>query len=78
MNGPYAQVRSLVTIGPGREISIEYRLFESGARWAVYDIVTEGTSLISSYRSQFNSILRKSSFAGLLERMRNKDLEAQR
>jgi phospholipid transport system substrate-binding protein len=78
VNGPYAQVRSLVTIGRGREISIEYHLFETGARWAVYDVVTEGTSLISSYRSQFNFILRKSSFAQLLERMRSKDLEAQR
>lgn len=78
VNGSYAQVRSLVTIGRGREISIEYRLFEAGARWAVYDVVTEGTSLVSSYRSQFSSVLRKASFTQLLDRMRSKDLEAQR
>jgi len=29
-------------------------------------------SLISSYRSQFNTILRRSTFAQLLERMRNR------
>ena len=47
VDGSYAHVRSLVTIGRGREIPIEYRLVESGARWAVYDVVTGGTSVRS-------------------------------
>ena len=78
MSGSYARVQSLVTTGRGREISIEYCLFQTGARWAVYDVVTEGTSLISIYRSQFHSILRKSLFTHLLEKMQSKDLEAHR
>jgi len=37
---------------------------------ALYDIVLDGMSLVSSYRSQFNSIIGTSSVAQLLERMR--------
>ena len=60
----------------GVEISIEYRLIESGARWAVYDVVLDGVSLVSNYRSQFNTIIRTSSFADLLVKLRSKQIEA--
>jgi len=68
-----ARVRSRLVPDRRGEISIEYRLLQSGGRWAVYDVVVEGVSLVSSYRSQFNSIIRASSFAGLLDRMRNRE-----
>jgi phospholipid transport system substrate-binding protein len=54
---------------------LEYRLLENGARWAVYDVVLDGVSLVSNYRSQFNSIIRTSSFADLLAKLRNKQIE---
>ena len=76
VSGPYAQVRSRITTERRVEISIEYRLLESGARWAVYDVVLDGVSLVSNYRSQFNSIIRTSSFADLLAKLRNKQIEA--
>jgi phospholipid transport system substrate-binding protein len=76
VSGPYAQVRSRITTDRRVEISIEYRLLESGARWAVYDVVLDGVSLVSNYRSQFNSIIRTSSFADLLAKLRNKQIEA--
>lgn len=66
--GTFAQVRS--RIAPGSEIAIEYRLSRSDPHWMVYDIVFEGVSLVSTYRSQFTSILGTSAVAQLLERMR--------
>jgi phospholipid transport system substrate-binding protein len=54
----------------GSEVAIEYRLSQSGPQWMVYDIVVDGVSLVSNYRSQFNSIIRTSSVARLLERIR--------
>jgi phospholipid transport system substrate-binding protein len=66
----YARVQSRTMPTQGAGISIEYRLLESGSRWAVYDIVFEGVSLVSNYRSQFNSIIGTSSAAQLLQRMR--------
>jgi len=73
VSGSYAQVRSRMTAENGVEVPIEYRLAETDGRWAAYDVVVNGMSLISSYRSQFNSILRRSSFAQLLERMRERE-----
>jgi len=58
--GGYARVHSRVIPSAGPEISIVYRLFESGSRWAVYDVVFDGRSLVSNYRSQFDSITRSS------------------
>lgn len=68
----YADVRSRI-ISDRREVPVEYRLLQNGGRWAVYDVVADGVSLISSYRSQFNSIIRTSSFAQLLERLRSRE-----
>jgi phospholipid transport system substrate-binding protein len=39
----------------------------------VYDVVVDGVSLVLSYRSQFNSILRTSRFAELLDRLRSNE-----
>ena len=76
VSGPYAQVRSRITTERRMEISIDYRLIESGARWAVYDVVLDGVSLVSNYRSQFNSIIRTSSFGDLLAKLRSRQIEA--
>jgi phospholipid transport system substrate-binding protein len=72
---PYAQVRSRITTNR-MEISIDYRLRKDGARWMVYDVVLDGVSLVSNYRSQFNSIIRTSSFTDLLARLRSRQIEA--
>jgi phospholipid transport system substrate-binding protein len=70
VDGQYARVRSRVGMDRGPGIAIDYQLSRHGERWAVYDVLHDGASLVANYRSQFNSILRTSSFAQLLERMR--------
>jgi phospholipid transport system substrate-binding protein len=70
INGPWAEVRSRVTPKKGAAVSVDYRLHAGNLRWTVYDVLSERESLVASYRSQFNSVLRASSFAELLARMR--------
>ncbi len=70
VDGPYAQVKTLVITGKGQEIPVEYRMLADKGRYRIYDVVIEGISLVNNYRSQFNSILRKSSFADLLDKLR--------
>jgi phospholipid transport system substrate-binding protein len=72
INGSYAQVQSRMASGKS-EVAIEYRLLEQDGRWAVYDVAVDGVSLISNYRSQFSSILKRMSFAQLLDRLRNRE-----
>jgi phospholipid transport system substrate-binding protein len=70
ISGSYAQVQSRMAAGKG-EVAIEYRLVEDAGRWAVYDVAVDGVSLISNYRSQFTSMLKRMSFVQVLDRMRN-------
>lgn len=56
-------------------ISIGYLVHQSGGSWRVYDIITEGESLVSNYKSQFRRVIKKDGFSGLLERMRTKVAE---
>jgi phospholipid transport system substrate-binding protein len=71
VNGRYAQVRARVTTTRGTATSLEYRLLEGSTRWAVYDVVVDGASLVSNYRSQFDAIIRTSSFTQFLDRLRS-------
>jgi phospholipid transport system substrate-binding protein len=76
IDGAYAQVRTRMGGDVGPEVSIDYRLFGSDGRWAVYDVVHEGVSLVANYRDQLASILRSSSVPALLERMRDNERHA--
>ena len=71
IEGSSARVRSRLVTQRGAEMPVEYRLLERAGRWAVYDVVVDGVSQVASYRSQFNSILRTSSFELFLARLRN-------
>jgi phospholipid transport system substrate-binding protein len=70
VDGPYAQVKTLVITGKGQEIPVEYRMLAENGRYRIYDVVIEGISLVNNYRSQFNSILQKSSFGDLMDKLR--------
>lgn len=70
LDGPYAEVKTLVVTGKGQEIPVEYRLLAGSGGYRIYDVVIEGISLVGNYRSQFNSILRKSSFGEMMDRLR--------
>ena len=56
------------------EIPIIYRLEENKGKWLIYDLKIENVSLIVNYRRDFDSIIRKEQFAGLVEKI-TKQLE---
>jgi phospholipid transport system substrate-binding protein len=76
VEGDQASVLSHVTTKKGSQVPIEYRMHRAGDRWAAYDVLIEGVSLVSTYRSQFDRIIQTSSFAELLKRMREKEQES--
>jgi len=54
-------------------VSIEYTLSPAdGGSWRVYDVTTDGVSLVSNYRAQFNRIIKRDGWDALLTRMRDK------
>lgn len=75
VDGDYGLVRVKILTSAQKEIPLEYRLLRRGSNWLVYDFSVEGISMINNYRSQFNSILTKSSFQELLKRLKAKTVQ---
>ncbi|WP_437980831.1 MlaC/ttg2D family ABC transporter substrate-binding protein [Sorangium sp. So ce117] len=53
-------------------VEIAFKLSEKGGVWRVQDIVTEGVSLVGSYRAQFTKIIKKDGFPALIQKMKDK------
>jgi phospholipid transport system substrate-binding protein len=64
-------VKSTVS-SKGDEFPIDYRMRLTEGRWRVYDVVVENVGLISNYRNEFTTIVRKEQMSGLLLRLREK------
>ncbi len=53
-------------------VEIVFKLAQKNGAWRVQDIVTEGVSLVSSYRGQFTKIVKKDGFPALIQKMKDK------
>jgi phospholipid transport system substrate-binding protein len=71
LEGEYAEVRTVVVKANDR-IPLNYRLMNEGGTWKVYDVIIEGVSLVSNYRSQFSRIIHESGYAELVKRLKTK------
>ena len=76
MDGAVASVRTRFVTKQGTEIPIDYRMQQRGDRWLVYDVVVEGISLINNYRTQFDKIIKTSSYAELVRRLKAAEVAA--
>lgn len=72
VNGDEATVQSQVVTAKGSQIPVEYRLHRVNESWAAYDVFIENVSLVGTYRSQFDRVIKAESFADLLRRLREK------
>ena len=67
-NETNAQVDTAI-LAPGKEIPVIYRTRQKEGDWYIYDVVIEGVSLISNYRSTYQQIVRREGMGGLLARL---------
>ncbi|OGL03205.1 MAG: hypothetical protein A3I03_06520 [Candidatus Rokubacteria bacterium RIFCSPLOWO2_02_FULL_68_19] len=70
IDGDYAIVGARILSKQGTEIPVDARMLRRGDRWYIYDISIEGISMVNNYRSQFNTIIQKSSYEQLVQRLR--------
>ena len=81
IEGDYAVVRARIVPtrrradSRTREVGLEYRLLKKEAKWKVYDVIIDGVSFVSTYRSQFDRIIKASSYTALMDRMRDPRIE---
>lgn len=70
-SGDTGLVRTKILTNRGSTISVDYVVRLEGAqRWVVEDVRVERVSLVDNYHTQFEMIIGRSSYAGLVNRLR--------
>ena len=62
-----------ITSAGAPPVPINYRLKLEDSRWMVYDVVIDGVSLITNYRSQFAAVVRRNGIDGLIATLADKN-----
>jgi phospholipid transport system substrate-binding protein len=58
------------------KVQIDYVLKKEGGSYKAWDVKTDGVGLVENYRTQFNKIVEKEGFSGLIARMKKKQSSA--
>ena len=75
VEGDQAIVKTRIVTKRGSEVPVDYRMHQKNGRWLVYDVIIEGVSLISNYRTQFNKVVQTESYQSLVQKLRAKEAE---
>ncbi|HTM62672.1 MAG TPA: ABC transporter substrate-binding protein [Burkholderiales bacterium] len=69
-------VRTQYVRAGGQPLPIEFHMRKADKGWKVYDIVVEGVSLVMTYRSEFDAVVKQEGIEGLLKRLAQKNTPA--
>ena len=58
------------------KIEVDYVLRKQGDKLRAWDVKTDGVGLVENYRTQFNKIVEKDGFVGLISKMKKKQAAA--
>jgi phospholipid transport system substrate-binding protein len=71
-----ATVRNQFIRPGGKPVLIDYSMRKTDKGWKVYDIVVEGVSLVLTYRSEFDAIVKQDGIDALIKRLAAKNAPA--
>ncbi len=61
-------------IRPGQKpVQLDYQMHKVGNDWKIYDIIVEGVSLVLTYRSEFDAVVKEQGVDGLIKRIASKN-----
>jgi phospholipid transport system substrate-binding protein len=69
-------VRTQFVRAGGQPLTIEFHMRQADKAWKVYDIVVEGVSLVMTYRSEFDAVVKQEGLDGLIKRLAQKNSPA--
>ena len=75
VDGDHAEVKSKVITAKRDEFTLDYRMINQNNKWMAYDVVIEGVSLVSNYRTQFNKIITSQGYPELVKKLQTKTEE---
>jgi len=62
--------------GGGKPVQFDYAMHKTDQGWKIYDIVVEGVSLVLTYRSEFDGVVKQEGIDGLIKRLAQKNTPA--
>ena len=62
--------------GGGKPVGFDYSMRKTDQGWKIYDIVVEGVSLVLTYRSEFDAVVKQEGLDGLIKRLAAKNAPA--
>lgn len=68
-----ATVRNQYISDGKQPVAVSYSMKQTPSGWKIYDINVEGVSLVLTYRSEFESIVRTAGIDGLIKRLAEKN-----
>jgi phospholipid transport system substrate-binding protein len=71
-----ATVRNQFVRAGGKPVPIDYQMRKTDGGWKIYDITVEGISLVLTYRSEFNQVVKQEGIDGLIKRLGQKNTPA--
>ena len=69
-------VRTQFIRAGGQPLPIDFTMHKAGETWKVYDITVEGVSLVLTYRSEFDAIVKQQGIDGLIKALATKNIPA--
>jgi phospholipid transport system substrate-binding protein len=64
-------------VRPGAQpVLVDYSMHKTDSGWKIYDIVVEGVSLVLTYRSEFDAVVKQDGVDGLIKRLGQKNTPA--
>jgi phospholipid transport system substrate-binding protein len=60
----------------GTALPVDYQMHKTDQGWKIYDITVEGVSLVLTYRSEFDAIVKQQGIDGLIKRLEEKNTPA--
>ena len=71
-----ATVRNQFLRPGGKPVLIDYSMRKTDSGWKIYDIVVEGVSLVLTYRSEFDAVVKQQGVDGLIKALASKNAPA--
>ena len=71
------QVQSEIKLpGGAPPVNVDYSMYKADSDWKVYDVMVDGVSLVTTYRSTFAEEIRQNGIDGLIKSLRDKNAPA--
>jgi phospholipid transport system substrate-binding protein len=71
-----ATVRNQFMRPGAKPVVVDYSMRKTDSGWKIYDIVVEGVSLVLTYRSEFDAVVKQDGIDGLIKRLAQKNTPA--